>query len=768
MRKLSNKLILILLLSSIVLPFFPITVTAQSTQIPRLKIGITGGLVGSWDGVVATSGYHNLFGPNAMEQLMQATDDWSGEYDDLIPVLATNWTIHDWPEEINNHPTAPFLAKGGIRAIDITLREEVKFHDGSDFNATVAKWNIDRICVMSGNITGSITPADMGASKERTSWWVNAEEWVDYETASWNVSQFVGQPGTYAEFGASEEAAMVGLYCRVKNVTILDDKTSGGTIRVNFNDWGGAHSLLLYIYNILMISMQAYKDYFDLPMYGLGQDAAFPQPQITGVYPDFNYPTTVYPGHMIGTGPYIFMEQEEHLVGGGWMVRNPNWWNTTAAQAEGWHKVPEIGFLYFYDDTAGFTARNLAMVTGEIDLAYDALWSGNLVYEEMVDDPDINYFNLGYEATRTFITLNQINETYWKDWADSGAPAEVASRTDLHDIDLDGTVHTDGINRALRKALSFAYNYSKYINNVLGGRGIRAGGFLGVENEYYNPNIPIPYQNLTIARQALLDDPYWAPKLAAPGRNLDITNETDDWIWVANNDPIFEFTLMWEAATKPQADIFSTSIRDIGIRLATAGPKYEPDPSLELIADLYQVMIMRINEFPAFTYHGVPTNWPDINVGNIPVLEYYYKSPGLPYNNGSGVHWPSYTGGQFFNIGFHYNATVDRWIELMRFSDRATSQELMNNLSIHCQTYQYPEIFISHIPYGFAIDKDWEHDYQRGEIFAFIKYLPASGGVDDPGVQIPGFDTVALLAITSVTITGIGLSLNRKRKHAKK
>jgi len=174
-------------------------------------------------------------------------------------------------------------------------------------------------------------------------------------------------------------------------------------------------------------------------------------------------------------------------------------------------------------------------------------------------------------------------------------------------------------------------------------------------------------------------------------------------------------------------------------------------------------MIMRRSEFPAFTYHGIPTNWPDANIASLPVLDYYYKSPGLPYENGSKVHWPSYSGGQFFNIGFHYNDTVDDMLSSLYFSNRTTSQEIMDDLSIHAQTYQYPEIFIAHTQFGFAINKDWEHDYVRGLQFAYVKYLPASGG---DGVQIPGFQTVAILAIAIVSITGIGYSFKRKRKRA--
>jgi peptide/nickel transport system substrate-binding protein len=46
----------------------------------------------------------------------------------LYPVLATAWTI------------APDL-----KSITFTLRKGVKFHDGSDFNAEAAKWNMDRV-----------------------------------------------------------------------------------------------------------------------------------------------------------------------------------------------------------------------------------------------------------------------------------------------------------------------------------------------------------------------------------------------------------------------------------------------------------------------------------------------------------------------------------------------------------------------------------------------------------------------------------------------
>ena len=602
--------------------------------------------------------------------------------------------------------------------------------------------------------------------------WIDAEDWDEYETDSWNVSQFIGKDASYAEYGFTKAGDMIGKYSRIKNVTILEDKVSGGKIRINFNDWGGAGTQLLYVWGNTFISMEAYKDYFETPMYGLGEISEFPQPTITGS-PD-DYPSTGFPGHMIGTGPYIFVEHDTLVLQGGSMVRNPNWWNSTAMQVNGWHKIPEIGIVTY--PLTDWTVKNLAMVTGTIDFAYNTDWYGKLEPADMISDPDINYHEMGLEPTRTFITLNGINESDWKTWADMSPDGfnaadpngPIGDQSWMFDIDDDGTIHVDGINRALRKALSYAFDYDIYIDNVQQGRAVRSGGFLGVDNEFYNPNIPIAYQNLTIARQTLIDDLFWGPKVAA--KNLYITNDTDDWISVAENDPIFEFKLVWDMPNQDTANLFSTSIKNLGLTLG--GPGGAPDPALEIKPYLYAAMFFRPQNFPWFTYHGVPTNWPDnpLISGSLPSLEYYYKSPGLPFENKSGNNFPNKA---YLNMGFHYNATVDDWLNRAWFADRTTQQELMNNLTRHFQTYQYSDIMISHNNWGIAINNDWELDNYMwsgllwtGPQYAHVKYLLDDVGDGDPGVQIPGFQTTALLAIAIVTITGIGYSLNRKRKPA--
>jgi peptide/nickel transport system substrate-binding protein len=68
----------------------------------------------------------NWGGPTAcvfLEPLLRPLQDGS-----VKPWLATKWEV-----------------SSDQKSITLTLREGVKFHDGSDFNATIAKWNLDNV-----------------------------------------------------------------------------------------------------------------------------------------------------------------------------------------------------------------------------------------------------------------------------------------------------------------------------------------------------------------------------------------------------------------------------------------------------------------------------------------------------------------------------------------------------------------------------------------------------------------------------------------------
>jgi peptide/nickel transport system substrate-binding protein len=82
----------------------------------------------------------------------------------VVPWLATSWKADD---------SAPSLT--------LTLRQGVKFHDGTDFNATAAKWNLDQVIVAKKAELASVKSVDV----------------VDNNTIKLNLSQPDGLLLTY-------------------------------------------------------------------------------------------------------------------------------------------------------------------------------------------------------------------------------------------------------------------------------------------------------------------------------------------------------------------------------------------------------------------------------------------------------------------------------------------------------------------------------------------------------------------------------------------
>ena len=110
-------------------------------------MGVSASIIsGNWDPVI-TDGYNILeyYKKGCLEPLLWLLDD-------LIEPksqLASSWEYDYRPEGFTN--SLGFNNSGGVIAINITLRNGVEFHDGSNWNATVAKWNIHRLFLITGN-----------------------------------------------------------------------------------------------------------------------------------------------------------------------------------------------------------------------------------------------------------------------------------------------------------------------------------------------------------------------------------------------------------------------------------------------------------------------------------------------------------------------------------------------------------------------------------------------------------------------------------------
>jgi len=730
MRNYSKGLIITLFFTSIALPFFTITVKAQGSDI--FVVGACGPRdIAHWDSPTFVTSTGDYYIYSCLETLFRPQAHiWSGDVrTELLPVLATSWIIEDRPNEMN---MAGFINYDGMKSVELTLRQGVKFHDGSDWNATVCKWNLDRFMRIIGNISGITPVVDTNMKTVRDTYWLDVDDYYEFETANWNVTQFEGLPASYAEYGVSTEAAMVSRFPRFKNVTITEDLQSGGKVKVYFNDWDTG---LNYLQGLEMISMVSYEDYSDTFIKGYGQYTDFPQDN-----------PAVFPGHLIGTGPYVFGVHEADI---GILTRFDDWWNASAQQADGWHMVENVAVATFAHTETGYQARSTAMVTGDIDWAYDRSWEP-INYEDVIAAPNVRYIPQGVEAYGENIILNCINETTlflynnlgWLNFTEIYPSYLVSAFQASGIVNPDGTGNMHGINRAFKKAISYAFDYETYIHTALNDRVVRSGGFLTGTNPYYNSSIPLAYHNLTIARQALLSDPFWGTVCLAKGLTVaNITND-NDWHQVADSSPIYNMEYSYDQAHLEAYSVISTSLRDIGCGIDAS----------EDVPDTFYKMSTTFT-FPWWTCDGFALKLPYFRVANLGYLEAYYKSPAADSI------WPA---DQFYNMGFSYNTTFDNIIKKIWFQNETGVQDSYNQLTDWIQNYQYPAIYCANDLMGHAIDKDWDYIWYWGTFrFNLVKYIGAAG--DRP--LIPGFSVGVVLPAALMAILGIGYTIIRKKKH---
>ncbi|MFW9952553.1 MAG: ABC transporter substrate-binding protein, partial [Candidatus Thorarchaeota archaeon] len=270
MKKIVKNLSLTILLFSFALPFISGIAspnTAQTTT-NSFVAGITFG-ADDWDPSIYKSTPTNYYIWACLESLI-----WTDFNDVSYPVLATNWTIYPRLDE-GGHT-------GGVKAIAFSLRQDVKFHDGSDFNASVVKWNFDRSIAISGNLSGT------GDAQNRAVYWFDAAEWKNSFTANWNLSWAL----TSNPFGLGSRIPVIN------ETKVVSDYL----VNITFNTWTNGLATFEGAY-YLMISKMAYSDWTGAPMYGFGEDPAFPQDN-----------PAIFPGHMIGTGPYKFDYLDEAVT----------------------------------------------------------------------------------------------------------------------------------------------------------------------------------------------------------------------------------------------------------------------------------------------------------------------------------------------------------------------------------------------------------------------------------------------------------------------
>ncbi|KKK40959.1 MAG: hypothetical protein Lokiarch_46850 [Candidatus Lokiarchaeum sp. GC14_75] len=821
MKKTTRSIAFFLIFSTIVLPILPAFTVAQGgTVIFRRS---TASLVGDWDPAI-TDWYNALVGSylyNALEYPI-GTPIYSSaglDYpigDEWIPILVTDWILEPWPEENNS---VGFVNTGGYKSTTFTLREGVTFTDGSAWNATVFKWNIDRVHLINGNYTGMAYGNDEWEEQEgNLLGTMLVEDNKAYFTASWNNSEYdspnlgllepsilpdvldyawydlgpnaslvdypgvtilanntVRNPNPYGGWDNVSSAAIhwapYDRYPGVAKVEILVNQASGGTIKVYHNTWSSAMGTFV---NYPMLSYQAYKDEYTVHgIYGYENGVK-----------DASNPTIV--DHMIGTGPYVYVEHDETgTPPGGYLLKNENYWNKTALEADGLFEVDRVEIIKFPAGELGADAQNTAMLTHAIDFAWDSMFQP-LDYNAVVNNPNIRYEEQAASEYKTNVVLNAINETWWAwPWADAFRKGQYP---------MAGNFSAGGVPQAMRKAMSFAFNYDLMITTVLNGRAVRNGGILGTANLYYNESVDIADYNVTKAREILLTteadtsgevftlygawegyspnpDLYNFSKMVAT-RGLTASSPNADWVWVAENNPIYTFNFYYDSAHQDVYNVMVASFKQIGVALVA-------DVSNKVNTIIWDtVRIGHLTTFDGdhslFSVNGwvmdehMPHDVPELNTF------WHYVDPdrGRWRTQALGAGSAGITSWHYWgNFGFNFDARVDKIYDRIVMSNPTERKQWYSKLAEIQQNDKYGVMFLYEAREGWAMWKDfetfivadkegWLSGLYGGISNHFLRYVGLS--VEYP--LIPGSPLLITLTVSVVSTLGIVYALMRKKK----
>jgi len=835
MRKTTKSLAFFLLFSSIILPLLPITTVAQAET--RVFRRATSSLVGDWDPSITD--WYSVIAEQYLWQICEVpfgSPAWFSAgvnapvEDEFIGILATNLVLEKRPDENN---TLGFTNTGGYKSATITLREGVKFSDGSDWNATAYKWNIDRNYLINGNFTGAAVDGG-GAGQDR---WeedegnnmgtIIVDDMKPYFTASWNMSEFdaplllsapttpptvtdyayydlgpnrslveypgvnilsngtVRNPTPYTGWdsgvGAAIHAAPYDRYSQVKYVEILESKQSGGTVKIHYNTWSSG-GIGAFAVNGPQLSYHSYKDDYTIHgIYGYENDVqTAPNPSLID--------------HLIGTGAYIYVEHDETgTPPGGHMIKNENYWNKTDLEAGGYFDADRIEIVKFPAGELGKDAQNTALLTHAIDYSYDSMFQP-LDYNAIQANPNIRYEDAAASEYKTNIVLNAINETWWA-W-----PARDEWRKGEYG-DLSGNFSAGGVPLAMRKAMSYAFNYDLMIHTVLNDRAVRNGGILGTANLYYNESVGIADYNLTYAREILLTtetdesgevfksnisgpayldyspdpDLYNFSKMCAD-RGLSMADVADNptnnakWQNIADTNPIYLFNYYWDSAHQDATSVLITSLKDIGVAL-----KDEVGITNKVTTIIWDtVRIGHLTTFDGdhslFSCNGwimdehMPHDTPQTNTF------WHYVDPDRGRWRTLG--WGGITSQHYWgNYGFNFNAEVDLAFDRIATSAPLDKKQYYSTIARIQQEEKFGVIFLYEAKEGWAMWKDWttffvenREGYLSGLWGGITSHFLDYVGLTEDFPLIPGAPLMLTLIVTSVSALGIVYAIMRKKR----
>ncbi|WP_371806602.1 ABC transporter substrate-binding protein [Candidatus Lokiarchaeum ossiferum] len=234
---------------------------------------------------------------------------------------------------------------------------------------------------------------------------------------------------------------------------------------------------------------------------------------------------------LIGTGPFI---QQSHTNERTQFKANENYWR----------EVPEIREMFWikYSDP---TSLQQSLIGGDVHMS-EILTSD--FYDKFESSEEIELSEPIASASISFIAMNN-----------------------------------DLISLPLRKAITYAVNYSYIINQIGQGSFMQMTSIVPPSITYHNPNVLAPTMNITHARKLLMDH-FTNQSDLLPGETIidfgviTPTSSDEDWRNFAENTPICDLNYTYNLGSKNREDIgflLKDNLKSVGIDLQITGVTFE-------------------------------------------------------------------------------------------------------------------------------------------------------------------------------------------------
>ncbi len=475
-------------------------------------------------------------------------------------------------------PIIPCLAKDlGNWSSDglnftIPLKEGVKFHDGTPFNAAAVKWNIERIYRF----------VDIKPGGDRWVW-----------TYMYFLQDGSGRP--------------------IVNETIVIDEY---TVRFVLNSPYAPFRALLATASILSPSSTPENDYVD----------------------KFN-------DKLIGTGPFklesYHMDPIDEICRNMTVTANRDYWG-------GQPKIEKVHFQVFRDSD-----RLEKILSGDIHYTPAGLWSA---------DPDL------IEACKNKTSVDVV--------ALNGLGVySICMNYDLFPLEM-------------RKAMSYAFNYSDYITTLYGDLAFRAKSPLPKGTLYSNWDLNVANTNLSVARQTLINATWPGTSTLTANDNVSTGNE-------------------WE------------KLVDDGTPLATynfsmiSGSSFHESQSI-LLTKYFKQIGIKLNQ-----NNLTPSEHEEKLLGG--GMEFYALGWGLAFNDPIEMLNPLFSENSPFNNYNFSDTQVEDWLNqgIVEFNETARKQ-IYSNIQKRLVEKLYPMIWTHSVPFWEIWSSDIKGIAVEGAPFKFI------------------------------------------------